>query len=75
MLNIFIIFFFQDAFVKAATAENVSKANSKTTLKRKVGYIQEELSVTRTKLAQMEIAEEKEKKGVDTELSEAMVSE
>ena len=48
--------------------------NSKTTLKRKVGYIQEELSVTRTKLAQMEISEEKEKKRADRELSESMVS-
>jgi hypothetical protein len=37
------------------------------TLKRKVGYIDEELSVTRTKLAQMEIVEEKpEEKGGDS---------
>jgi hypothetical protein len=30
----------------------------KPTLKRKVGYIDEEVSITRTKLARMEIAEE-----------------
>jgi hypothetical protein len=29
----------------------------KPTLKRKVGYVDEEVSITRTKLAQMEIAE------------------
>ena len=32
------------------------------TVKRKVGYVNEELSVTRTKLARMEIVEEKEEK-------------
>ena len=53
----------QDAFVKAALAENNSKMSTKTKLKRKVRYIHEELSVTRTKLAQMEIVEEKEKGG------------
>ena len=62
----------QDAFVKAASAESNSKTSTKTTLKRKVGYIHEELSVTRTKLAQMEIVEEKEKGG-DT--GSSMVSE
>jgi len=47
----------QDAIVKAASVGKNSKPSMKMTLKRKVGYIDEEVSVTRTKLAQMEIAE------------------
>ena len=35
----------------------------KPTLKRKVGYVDEEVSITRSKLAQMEIAEENVKGG------------
>jgi hypothetical protein len=59
--------FLQDAFVKAASAENISKANPKTTtLKRRVGYINEELSVTRSKLARMEIIEDEKKEGGET---------
>ena len=37
--------------------EKNSKPNIKATLKRKVGYVNEEVSITRAKLAQMKIAE------------------
>jgi hypothetical protein len=56
----------QDAFVKAASAKNTSKATTKITLKRKVGYIDEEISVTRTKLALMEIEEGKRDERADS---------
>lgn len=46
--------------MKAASTEKVSKPSMKTTLKRKVGYIDEKVSATRTKLVQMEITEAKE---------------
>ncbi len=49
----------QDAFVKSASMEKSSKPRTKS-LKRKVGYIDEEVSATRTKLAQMEIEEARE---------------
>ena len=42
--------------------ETITKPTTKVTLKRKVGYIDEEASVTRTKFAQMEIAQENENK-------------
>jgi len=48
----------QDAFVKAASTRIPTKINStKATLKRKVGYMDEAVSITRTKLSQMKIAE------------------
>ena len=48
----------QDAFVKVASMRIPTKINSmKATLKRKVGYMDEAISVTRTKLSQMKIAE------------------
>lgn len=37
------------------------KPSTKTTLKRKVGYVDEEASVTRNKFAQMEIRKDSEK--------------
>jgi hypothetical protein len=51
--------------VKAAFTEKVvmSKEVSKPTLKRKVGYTDEEVSSTRYKLAQMEIDDSLAKKG------------
>jgi hypothetical protein len=42
--------------------EIVTRPTTKVTLKRKVGYIDEEASVTRTKFAQMEITQENENK-------------
>ena len=42
------------------------KPNTKPTLKRKVGYVDEEASVTRTKFAQMEITKESENGGSST---------
>jgi hypothetical protein len=38
----------------------ISKPNIKATLKRKVGYINEDVSIRRAKLTQMKIAEDKE---------------
>ena len=35
---------------------------AKTTLKRKVGYVEEEISVTRAKIAQMEIDDDEDKR-------------
>ena len=49
----------QDAFVKSASMAKRSKPRTKS-LKRKVGYIDEEVSATQTKLAQMEIEEARE---------------
>jgi hypothetical protein len=48
------------------STENAIKPNTKATLKRKVGYVEEEASVTRTKFAQMEITEESENGGSST---------
>ena len=49
----------QDAFVKNIMQENAPKIlKPKPTLKRKVGYSEEEISHTRTKLAAMAIDEE-----------------
>jgi hypothetical protein len=42
------------------STEIVMKPTTKATLKRKVGYIDEEASVTRSKFAQMEITKESE---------------
>lgn len=39
------------------STENMIKPSTKATLKRKVGYVDEEASVTRTKFAQMEITQ------------------
>ena len=49
--------------MKAASMEKISKPSMKTTLKRKVGYIDEEISATCTKLAQMETMEAKGQEG------------
>lgn len=40
-----------------------NSVNSKASLKRKVGYVDEEASVTRTKFAQMEITNANENRG------------
>ena len=40
--------------------ETITKPTTKVTLKRKVGYTDEEASVTQTKFAQMEITKENE---------------
>ena len=48
--------FTQEAYVKTASAEKVNKPN-KRILKRRVGYMDEGVSSTRTKLAQMKITE------------------
>ena len=42
---------------------NSTVTDSKATLKRKVGYVDEEASITRTKFAQMEIVKDKENEG------------
>ena len=47
--------------MKAVTTGKMAKANTtKTTLKRKVGYLDEGISVTRSRFSRMKIAEEKE---------------
>ena len=51
----------QDAFVKGLIKSPVLAEKAKTTLKRKVGYLEEEISVTRAKIAQMEIDEDGDK--------------
>jgi hypothetical protein len=43
--------------VKAASMEKTNKTVTKPTLKRKVGYVDEGVSVTRAKLAQLKIGE------------------
>ena len=48
--------FTQEAYVKAASTEKANKPN-KRILKRRVGYMDEGVSSTRTKLAQMKITE------------------
>ena len=42
------------------STEIVTKPTTKASLKRKVGYVEEEASVTRSKFAQMEITKESE---------------
>jgi len=44
--------------VKAASMEKTNETVMKPTLKRKVGYVDEGVSVTRAKLAQLKIGEE-----------------
>lgn len=48
----------QDAFVKSIMQEDAPKAKPKPTIKRKVGYTDEEVSATRAKLAAMAIDEQ-----------------
>ena len=48
------------------STENAIKPNTKATLKKKVSYVDEEASVTRTKFAQMKITEESENGGSST---------
>ena len=50
----------QEAFVKSLTQKGASIKKVKPTLKRRVGYTQEEVSITRAKLAEMEISEDVE---------------
>jgi hypothetical protein len=45
----------------------ITRPTTKVTLKRKVGYIDEEASVTRTKFAQMEITQENEQMEITQE--------
>ena len=61
----------QEAFVKSLTIKATPIEKVKPTLKRRVGYVEEEVSITRAKLAEMEISEEKEKD--DNELEENTV--
>jgi hypothetical protein len=49
--------------------DKVTKPSMKPSLKRRVGYLNEGISTTRTKLAQMKIAEENEE-GTQVGLSE-----
>ena len=58
--------FTQEAYVKTAAAEKVNKPN-KRILKQRVGYMDEGVSSTRTKLAQMKITEVDEGRVVDQE--------
>ena len=51
----------QEAFVKSLTIKATPIEKVKLTLKRRVGYMEEEVSITCAKLAKMEISEEKEK--------------
>lgn len=48
----------QEAFMKGMAREDVPKTNAKPSLKRRVGYSDEELSATRAKLSSMAIDEE-----------------
>lgn len=48
----------QDAFVKRIIHEDTPKTKPKPTLKRRVGYSEEEISSTRAKLASMAIDED-----------------
>ena len=66
----------QEAFVKSLTEKLAPVEKVKTTLKRRVGYMQEKMSITRAKLEEMEISEDKEtsKKGsedIDEEMDES----
>jgi len=63
--------FTQEAFVKSLTAKATPIEKVRPTLKRRVGYLEEQVSITRAKLAEMEISEdmeiseEKEKEQMD----------
>ena len=50
----------QEAFVKSLTTKVTTAEDAKPTLKRRVGYVEEEVSITRAKLEKMEISEEME---------------
>ena len=50
----------QEAFVKSLTRKATPVEKVKPTLKRRVGYIEEEVSITRAKLAKMELSENME---------------
>ena len=47
----------QEAFVKSLTQKEALIEKVKPTLKRRVGYTQEVVSITRAKLAEMEISD------------------
>ena len=48
----------QDAFVRSLTLKVAPIQKVKPSLKRRVGYMEEEVSITRAKLAEMEIDKE-----------------
>ena len=48
----------QDVFVRSLTLKAAPIQKVKPSLKRRVGYMEEEVSITRAKLAEMEIDEE-----------------
>ncbi|KAF8969131.1 hypothetical protein BDZ97DRAFT_1915494 [Flammula alnicola] len=52
--------FTQEAIVKSLTQNTAPVEKAKPLLKRRVGYAEEEVSITRAKLAEMEIGEEKD---------------
>ena len=59
----------QEALVKSFTRKATPNENVKPTLKRRVGYVEEEVSITHAKLSKMEISEdikENEEKGKDS---------
>ena len=60
----------QEAFVKSLTKKVTPIEKVKPTLKRRVGYMAEEVSITCAKLAEMEISKERGKD--DNELEENM---
>jgi ribosomal protein L17 len=51
----------QEAFVKSLTTKMTPIEKIKTTLKRRVGYVEEEVLITHAKLAEMEISKERGK--------------
>jgi hypothetical protein len=63
----------QDAFVKGIVHRTTPEERPKITLKRKVGYVEEQVSATRARLAEMQIDEhiderEKESEKMTNEL-------
>lgn len=52
--------FEQEAVIKAATTRMIAAKTIKVALKRKVGYMDEAVSITRSKLSQLRIAESEE---------------
>ena len=50
----------QEAFVKSLTTKVMPAEDAKPTLKRRVGYAEEEVSITHAKLEKMEISKEME---------------
>ena len=67
----------QEAFVKSLSAKAAAIEKVKPTLKRKVGYVEEVMSITRAKLAELEInkdmdtAEERGKDNNESEVNTA----